>query len=44
MRGIPSLNEMDIIKGLRFGKDYAQVEFPEVLLESNTYLFDKNLA
>ena len=41
VNGVPSLNEMDKIKGIRFVKDYAEVEFPEVLLESIKYLFEE---
>ena len=39
--GLPSLNEMDKIKGIQFIKDYAQVEFPEELLEVVKYLFEE---
>ncbi|MCF6137758.1 NUDIX hydrolase [Pseudalkalibacillus berkeleyi] len=40
--GIPSLNEMDKIMGIRFIKDYEEVEFPEELLESVKYIFEES--
>lgn len=38
--GVPTLNERDKIKGLRFIKDYELVDFPKELLESVKSIFD----
>ncbi|MGP4063263.1 NUDIX hydrolase [Halobacillus sp. H74] len=40
--GIPSLKEMDKIKGIRFIKEYDQVEFPKELLGSVKYIFEES--